>query len=173
MAISIRETNQNDLEALIALYPLAFPDEELRPLVKELLDEPESVYSFAAFDGAQLKGHALYSLGSVDGAQGAALLGPLAVAPSHQRQGDGRGLQLHAHNALKSKGVRQIFVLGDPKYYSRIGFAQESLVTTPCPIPDIWAYAWQSQELSAGARFVAGVLSLPEPWMQPAYWGPT
>ncbi|MCY4179357.1 MAG: GNAT family N-acetyltransferase [Litoreibacter sp.] len=166
----MRETTEADLDALMTLYPLAFPDEELRPLVKELLDEKEGVFSFAVFDGAQLIGHALYSLGAVGGKAGAALLGPLAVAPSHQRQGVGRGLQLYAHNALSGVGVRQVFLLGDPKYYSRIGFAQESLVTTPCPIPDDWAAAWQSQTLGAAARFGAGALTLPLPWMNPVYW---
>ena len=172
MRHQIRKMAEADIEALMALYPKAFPEEELRDLVRALIDLPEQTRSWCAFDGDLLVGHALYSLGAVGGETGAALLGPLAVMPSHQRQGIGRGLQEQAHRALETEDVRQVFLLGDPSYYARVGFAQEREVKTPCPIPDDWAGAWQSQTLGRAARFGAGVLSLPEPWMDPAYWAP-
>ena len=37
----IRESTSDDVARIIALYPQAFPDEDLVPVVTELLDDPE------------------------------------------------------------------------------------------------------------------------------------
>ena len=49
-------------------------------------------------------------------------LAPLSVLPSHQNKGIGSKLVKYGNYQVKKMGFTQIFVLGDPKYYSRFGF---------------------------------------------------
>ena len=49
-------------------------------------------------------------------------LAPMAVLPSHQRQGIGSKLVEKGNEIASSKGFKKIFVLGDTKYYCRFGF---------------------------------------------------
>ncbi|MEM9472050.1 MAG: GNAT family N-acetyltransferase, partial [Pseudomonadota bacterium] len=88
-SLTIRETTAEDAGQIQALYSQAFPEEELRPVVSALLKEAAGVVSLAGFDGDELVAHVLFSASGIGGNQGGALLAPLAVKPSHQRQGVG------------------------------------------------------------------------------------
>lgn len=167
--VDIRETTRDDAEALPTLYDAAFPEESLTGLVAELLALEEGVLSLGAYEGSRLVGHVIFTDGMV-GAGRAGLLGPLCVHPDQQRQGIGSALIAKGHRRLAAAGVAQIFVLGDPNYYGRSGYGQEEQVKTPCPIPEDWAAAWQSQTLGGRTALGPGVLQLPEPWMVPALW---
>jgi putative acetyltransferase len=46
--IEIRESEPRDVPLIKALYPMAFPDEDLLPLVKELLEGSSTVHSLVA-----------------------------------------------------------------------------------------------------------------------------
>jgi putative acetyltransferase len=50
-------------------------------------------------------------------------LAPVGVAPTRQRQGIGGALVRAGLARLKDRGERLVFVLGDPAYYGRFGFA--------------------------------------------------
>ncbi len=169
----IRETTSGDVAQVLALYPQAFPEEELRPVVSALLEEELEVLSLAAFDGDALVAHVLFTIcGTEEWDRTGALLAPLGVIPSLQRQGLGNSL-VHAGLArLKKRGIKQVFVLGDPAYYQRFGFSPERQVLPPYPMPEEWLDAWQSMPLAARAPLATGRLSMPEPWMEPALWGP-
>jgi len=56
-------------------------------------------------------------------AQPALLLGPLAIEPERQGRGVGRALVFHSLEAAAAKGHRLVFLVGDPPYYARFGFA--------------------------------------------------
>ena len=172
-SIAIRETVSGDAEQVLALYPQAFPEEELRPVVSALLGLGPEVLSLAGFDGAQVVGHVLFTLCGAQG-QGrtGALLAPLGVLPSYQRRGLGTSLVRAGLDRLAARGVAQVFVLGDPAYYGRFGFAPERGVMAPYPLPEDWAGAWQSLRLAGRAPLAAGRLIVPAPWMEPALWGP-
>ena len=58
----IRETTLGELVQVLALYPQAFPQEELRPVVSALLEEEPEILSLAAFDGGKLVAHDLYTI---------------------------------------------------------------------------------------------------------------
>ena len=170
--LAIRETTSGDIAQVLALYPQAFPEEELRPVVSTLLEEGPEVLSLAWFDGNALVGHVLFTIcGTEERDQTGALLAPLGVLPLLQRQGLGCSLVRAGLERLQKRGIKQVFVLGDPAYYRRFGFSPERQVLAPYPIPEEWADAWQSMPLAARAPLAAGRLLLPEPWMEPALWG--
>jgi len=169
----IRETTSGDIAQVLALYPLAFPEEELRPVVLALLKGRSDVLSLAEFDGNALVAHVLFTICETEGLdRTGALLAPLGVVPSHQRRGVGSSLVHAGLERLEKRGIRQVFVLGDPAYYQRFGFSPERQVLAPYAIPEEWADAWQSMLLATQAPLAPGRLSLPEPWMNPALWKP-
>ena len=86
----IRETTPSDLTALTTLYAAAFPDEDLMPLVRRLLTEVPEIITLAVDSGSEGPiAHIAITPCRTDGSAPAALLGPLCVAPAHQRQGLG------------------------------------------------------------------------------------
>jgi putative acetyltransferase len=162
-----------DVAALESLYPEAFPDEELLPLVGDLLDDPEIALSLVATIGSQVVGHVILTRCSVYGYDaGAALLGPLAVTPALQRQGIGSAIVSAALHRLNDEGTGLVCVLGDPAYYGRHGFSSETRVDPPYTLPAEWADAWQSLYLGAGEQRCDGTLSVPPQWRQRALWAP-
>ncbi len=169
----LRETTPDDTPQVLALYPKAFPEEDLTGIVGELLALDKGVLSLGAFLGEALVGHAIFTFCSTaDDSGKAALLGPLCVGPQQQHAGIGTALVKTGLERLKGKGIAAVFVLGDPNYYQRFGFVAESAVQPPYPLPTEWAGAWQSLSFAKHAPLKSGQLRLPEPWMQPAYWGP-
>ncbi|MEN0001565.1 MAG: N-acetyltransferase, partial [Pseudomonadota bacterium] len=100
------------------------------------------------------------------------LLGPLAVAPSLQRRGIGQLLIGEGHTRLAAVGATHVYVLGDPAYYAKSGFAAEQNVMPPYPLPPQWAGAWQSQPLSDGVPALSGTLNVPPVWDDPVLWQP-
>ena len=181
--MKIRETIASDMPDLEALYPAAFPDEELRPLVRALQGEPADTLSLAAFTAAKLVGHIVRTRCHVDGSDATfALLGPLAVLPEHQRTGIGTALVETGVQRLRDEGVCSIYVLGDPAYYGRFGFVHEVSVAPPYELPEAWASAWQSLAISNGTTTartaVSGTiapgakLQLTATWQRPELWAP-
>lgn len=191
----ITPTTQNDHAAIEALYPRAFPDEDLLPLIRSLLGRPD-VLSLAARpdagggkdrpsippggDGApgsspakaaHITGHVVFTrAGTPDAPDALALLGPLCVAPEHQRRGIGGALIRAGLDRLRADGVRVVLVLGDPGYYGRHGFRADAAIAPPYTLPDEWAGAWQS--LTLGPDVPPGPIILPDPWLDPALWLP-
>lgn len=167
----ISETASTDLPALLALYLLAFPQEDLCPLVSALLALPEDVASLMVRLDDQLVGHAIFTLGKTGQGDKVALLGPVAIHPQQQRKGLGTALISGGLASLGARGVGQCCVLGDPAYYGRFGFVPERKITTPFPIPPDWTEAWQSIRLTdTGIPAARGKLHLPVPWMKAELW---
>lgn len=171
--LDIRDSAPDDLAAIEQLYPDAFPDEDLLPLVKDLLQEARVIRSLVAFVGTSLVGHVIFTRCVIaESGDDAALLGPLAVASAHQRQGIGSALIRAGLNEQQTAGAARVYVLGDPAYYGRLGFLPEHDVTPPYPLPAEWDGAWQSISLKEAEPPPQGKLSLPKPWLQPALWAP-
>lgn len=57
------------------------------------------------------------------GERPALLLGPLAIEPGRQGQGIGRALTEASLAKAQAMGWRLVFLVGDPRYYVRYGFA--------------------------------------------------
>ncbi len=171
--IEFRESLPSDIVSIEKLYPDAFPDEDLLPLVRDLLQETPVVLSLVGIIGASLVGHVIFTTCGLAGDTGeVALLGPLAVATAWQRQGIGSAAVRAGLQQLKKAGVKQVYVLGDPAYYGRLGFVPEVGVAPPYPLPAEWQGAWQSINLSSAAPTGRSKLTVPRPWLQPALWAP-
>ena len=171
-AFEIRAGDAADRPAIEALYPRAFPDEDLLPLVGALLDRPKEALSLIAVKDGVLLGHIVFTACAVDDpAASPALLGPLAVRPERQRQGVGEALIRDGLSRLRKTGTTQVLVLGDPNYYARFGFEEERSVAPPSETPAEWKSAWRSLTFS-GAAPAQGVLRPPEPWARPELWAP-
>ncbi len=50
------------------------------------------------------------------------LLGPVAVRPSLQKQGIGQALIRDGLHRIRQRGAQGCFLVGDPGYYTRLGF---------------------------------------------------
>ncbi|MDJ0792845.1 MAG: N-acetyltransferase [Woeseiaceae bacterium] len=173
VAPEIRISNARDIDAIVSMYPLAFPDEDLVPVVRQLLAEPELALSLVAIVDDQVVGHVIFTTCAVEGSDlRSSLLAPLAVAPGFQRQGIGSEIVKAGLQRLIDSGVEVAFVLGDPAYYSRFGFVPDSKVQPPYPLPAEWYTAWQSQYLGDASRSYAGKLAVPSQWLDPALWAP-
>lgn len=169
--LEIRESVAADRAAIQALYPRSFPDEDLLPLVTDLLRDPGATVSLVAAKAERVVGNVMFTRCTVKGhPSSAALLAPLAVAPDYQRQGIGAELVREGLRRLEKDGVEAVYVLGDPAYYGRLGFSREQSVRPPYALPDEWADAWQSLHLADGPEPISGTLALPEFWLDPAWW---
>lgn len=112
-------------EDVDTLYAAAFSEEDLAALVSALLALDAGVISVTARAHGALIGHGLLSLCGVEGGGQAALLGPLAVSPGHQRRGVGGALIKAGVERARGSGASHVLVLGDPAYYGRFGFEPE------------------------------------------------
>ena len=173
MNSEIRESTELDLADLEDLYPAAFPDEDLLPLVRSLLCEPATALSLVATIDGAIVGHAMLTwCGLAGSALHATLLGPVAVAPEVQRQGIGSQLIETGLQRVKDAGADVVMVLGDPAYYHRFGFAPTARVSPPFQLPAEWHEAWQSLALGEHVVREPVALSVPEQWDDPALWLP-
>lgn len=89
--IKIRPSTPEENAEIIGIYPAIFPEENLQPLVRDLLDEGEAVLSLVAVAGDEIIGHVVLTLCAVaESAEHIGFLGPLGVLPDRQGQGIGR-----------------------------------------------------------------------------------
>ncbi|MBT3991756.1 MAG: N-acetyltransferase [Rhodospirillaceae bacterium] len=169
--IKYRDSKSSDLASIEKLYPEAFPDEDLVPLVSELLQETSDILSLVAYRKASLVGHVIFTRCRISNNSNAcALLGPLAVDPARQGQGIGSAIVRLGLERLVNVGVSDVFVLGDPAYYVRFGFQPRAGVEAPYTLPEEWREAWQSLSLTDEASSLKGKLLLPQPWLNPSLW---
>lgn len=169
--IEIRESTRDDWQSIEILYPDAFPDEDLLPVMRDLFQEVPAILSLVGVIESSLVGHVIFTpCGIVGGDDHAALLAPLAVASAWQKKGVGTALVQAGFERLRKNGVTHIYVLGDPNYYGRFGFRAETHVAPPYDLPVEWRDAWQSIGFPGAQQPTRGKLSLPQAWLQPALW---
>ncbi len=127
--ISVREEAPEDREAVRRVEEAAFGRAEEADIVDALRSDPAWALSLVAVVGGEVVGHLLFTRGSR-----AMTLGPLAVAPEHQRSGVGAALMREGLARLDEP----IVLLGHVDYYTRFGFrpARELGITNQWGIED-------------------------------------
>lgn len=166
----IRDAYSADQAGIEEIYPAAFPDEDLVPLVRSLSTAPQALSFVAVTDGSVVGHMAMTVCGVESSGSTVALVGPLAVAPGSQRLGYGTALIQAGIQRMEQSGCSLVCLLGDPAYYGRHGFAAEADVLPPYPLPAVWTAAWQSLPLSNPRP--KGQLVVPGPWRDRALWSP-
>lgn len=123
----IRPEEPGDRPAILDLLRAAFPGPEEALLVDRLAADGDVVLSLVAEDAQAdppLIGHILFSpMAAPFRALG---LGPVAVDGRHRRRGLAAALIREGLRRVEAQGWQAVFVLGDPAYYSRFGFAAEA-----------------------------------------------
>lgn len=175
-ALIIREAQDDELEAMLDVNRSAFGRKDEARLVSDLLRDPSAqpVLSLVAVDDGRLVGHVLFTAATLEGdgkALRCALLAPLAVIPSHQRTGLGRALIEEGCARLAQQGVPLVFVLGDPGYYTRRGFAPAFPRGLKAPYPIEPEAAWMVRALGADVpEGIKGTVSCAAAIMAECYW---
>lgn len=125
--IVVRPETSKDHAAVDRLLSMAFGQQAEAQLVAGLR-EVQGAASLVAEQSGSLVGHIMFSpvrLLKDSGAEHSVQvsgLAPMAVLPSHQRQGVGSTLIQEGLNHCRSRGDVACVLLGHPDYYPRFGF---------------------------------------------------
>jgi putative acetyltransferase len=180
MTMTIRESSEDDLAAVLDVERRAFGQDVEAELVRDLLQDESAVprLSLLAIEDAKSVGHVLFTAVTIEGAARpvrASILAPLAVVPEAQGRGCGKRLVEEGLDRLARSGVELVFVLGDPDYYGRFGFspAWRHGLAAPYELPSAYADAWMvttiggaDRETVSGSARCADALSRPELWRE-------
>lgn len=136
----VRAEAPADYDAVRALNREAFAGEGEARLV-DAVRGVDGVLSYVAEIDGGVVGHILFTPVTVAGATSAARvagLGPVAVRPSHQRQGVGALLIRAGLEECRRAGYEVIVLVGHAAYYPRFGFTRASAHGLRCefPVPD-------------------------------------
>ncbi len=164
--ISIRPELPADYQAIRDVNRLAFEGVVEANLVDALRDGGFVDVSLVAEINATIVGHILFSgVNLVTDTETLTItsLAPMAVLPSHQRQGIGSMLVETGLKCCQVLGHRIAVVLGHPNFYTKFGFSAELAdgITSPFGGGD----AWMALELAAGSLAgVVGRIEYPPPF---------
>lgn len=124
--MEIRPAETKDADAIGAVHRAAFPEPAEAELVATIVREGEAVVSLVADEDGTVIGHVLLSRMRVKGdgrAYRAVALGPIAILPEQQGKGIGSALIESALGVARTTGEYLVFVIGEPAFYGRFGFA--------------------------------------------------
>jgi len=130
----IRPETEADRAAIRAVNEAAFGTAVEADVVEILRRKPiQSVSLVAAIDDV-IMGHILFSPVSLTDCPQLTLmgLGPMSVAPEHQRKGVGSALVREGLARCKRLACQAIVVLGHPEYYPCFGFVRASRYAIRC-----------------------------------------
>lgn len=120
--VEIRDECARDWKAVYQAVASAFGQVAEAELITKLRAAGDGVIALVAEEDGQIVGHVLLSR---MGAPFRALaLAPVSVIPAKQRSGIGSALVNEAVVRARREGWAAIFVLGEPSYYERFGFAR-------------------------------------------------
>ena len=124
----IRKVKDEDRAQVLALLEAAFGQPDEANLVDRLWRERAVKFERVAEIGGVVEGYVCYTAITTHPPLDGMLLGlgPLAVAPTRQRQGVGAQLVEETLKICRENDARLVAVLGDPAYYSRFGFEPAS-----------------------------------------------
>lgn len=167
------ETNE-DREAIRRVNQQAFGGDIEANLVDALRDGGFVEVSLVAVVNEEIVGHILFSRVTIVTDAGfakdtetleALSLAPMAVLPSHQRQGVGTKLVEAGLKICREQNHKIVVVLGHPEFYSQFGFSAELAQRLDSPFGG--GEAWMALELVPGAlETVKGRVEYSSPFNQ-------
>jgi putative acetyltransferase len=136
MAVEIRPQTGDDAAGVADLLARAFTEEPAIVGLERALSRRSDSWGIVAAAEDVVVGHVRLTRGWVDAPDRVVevlVLGPLSVAPEHQRQGIGGRLLTEALAEAERLEAPGVFLEGDPGYYGRQGWrpAAEIGVTPP------------------------------------------
>ncbi|MCH2136595.1 MAG: N-acetyltransferase [Phycisphaerales bacterium] len=150
--LHIRDERSEDADAVHALLKAAFgPDDPaVPPLVDSLRRNNRLSVALVAEAGGVLIAFAAASEAwAQHGEADIAAIAPVAVVPAFQRKGIGTRLMREVLDRCRRAGFEAAVVLGDPAFYSRVGFTPATEAHLHCGWCD--GPAFQAIALQPGA----------------------
>lgn len=161
--MDVRAEQSHDHDLVLEIHRRAFGDHGrvVAALVRGLRRDDPAALSLVAEEDGEVVGHVLFSRSLLDAPPRLVpvqVLSPLAVVPGRQRRGVGAALVRHGLDLLDRRGVPLVFLEGDPRYYSRLGFepgGERGFRKPSLRIPDA---AFQVRRLAAHRPWMTGTL---------------
>jgi predicted N-acetyltransferase YhbS len=147
--LTIVSETRSDIAARERLLDRAFGPSRFEKTSERLRAGRIPTFAFSLKENGQLIGTIrLWKI--MAGGVPALLLGPLAIAPSHEGKGLGSRLMRHALNQAAVAGHKSVILVGDEPYYSRFGFSRALTQNLVLPGP-VDAKRFLALELVEGA----------------------
>lgn len=130
----IRQERPSDAPRVRSVLEAAFAGSAEADLVDKLRASGDLILSLVAEPLDSIAGYVAFprlTLDLGDRFVPAAGLAPVGVSPASQRQGIGSALIGAGLARLKDRGEGLVFVLGEPNYYRRFGFAATAEFDSP------------------------------------------
>lgn len=162
----VRPERSADRDAVREVVREAFGEDGVAALLDDLRANPAWLdLSFVAEDGGEVVGHVSLTGAWVDDPHSVVdvlVLSPLSVRPDRQRAGVGRSLVAGALAAAAEREEPLVFLEGDPRYYSRLGFVPAGPLGFTAPSPRIPERAFQVWPTPAYRGGLSGALVNPD-----------
>jgi putative acetyltransferase len=149
----IAEEDQEDELAIDEVLAAAFGRDDEAELVMSLRTRRGLEFAAVAKLDEEVIGHVAFSAVKVGGVASdppVLALAPVAVDPTHQRQGYGSQLIRWALEEVTRRGFLAVIVLGEPAFYGRFGFQRASGFEITCPF-DVPGECFMALELQPGS----------------------
>jgi len=174
--VRIRESKGSDVNSIRLLHENAFGEPEgkvIAQLVCDLFDDKSAIplLSLVVEENEKIVGHIIFSPVKIDDNNEIStyILAPLAISKTSQRKGLGTKLINFGLEELKRRDVDIVLVLGDPKYYKRVGFKAGHNITPPYELE--YPEAWMAIELKPGMLSgIEGIAQCSSSLSSPEYW---
>lgn len=161
MPAIIRPERPADHAAVAGVVRRAFDSPDVIPDLVDVLRATPDALSLVAEREGEVVGHVLFSTSLLDAPRRLVpvlVLSPLAVEPARQRGGIGSALVRRGLELAAARGAPLVFLEGDPRYYSRLGFVAAGPLGFRKPSLRIPDDAFQVVALPAHAPWMTGTL---------------
>ena len=175
--MQIREANTKDSDNIRTVHLEAFNSSEaelISDFAINLLHEESVVQtiSLVAVDDDVIVGHTAFSPVFLDSTNEhfGYILAPLAVKPTHQKNGVGFTIVKYGLDIISSLGAFIVFVYGNPQYYSRFGFAVDLAQNFIPPYTLQYPEGWQAMKLNSTVFPEGGTIRCVNSLNEPQLW---